>query len=319
MSADALREHVVCASHRSNSSETDRDGVGVFRRQQLLHCDDAGRSAVLQGRGVERSEARVFLLANCRMIMIKEFSEPEESPIVSAEHRVGTLFVAAIGLSPESHRTALRLSAPATGRTNVVGTPSDAEPARRRRWSAHLRAVLTAAALVPMLAACGGSNPRSQAGHTTIFPGTKTPASVATSSSTPGFSALFPAPPARKAVRLKESGAELTTYSIKQDGLEFDVFELTPATIAPGHIRAGLSQVVRHLFANFGCTTNIDPEPHAVSGEVAVTYEGACKGQRSFIGTGVARGKHLYFAIVEGTETANVAANQDFVDSFTLT
>lgn len=203
--------------------------------------------------------------------------------------------------------------------TGIAAISTVDEARRLRAESAHVRSVLAAAALVLLISACGASNPKAGVADTPSTALPTTAASVATSSPTPGFFASFPTPPTRKAVRLKESGTELTTYSVKQQGLEFDVFDLAPATTSPGHIRAGLSQVVPHFFANFGCTTNIDPEPHTVSGQVAVTYEGTCKGQRSFFGTGVARGKHLYFVIVEGTDAASVAATQDFVDSFTLT
>jgi hypothetical protein len=135
----------------------------------------------------------------------------------------------------------------------------------------------------------------------------------------PRYSATFPGPVARRLVHPKDAqGAALATTSAKAaTGAEYDVFDVSPATLTSGKEVQGLTYKAKKFYSNFACTVATQSAP-SIKGEPAVAFNGTCGGRkvRGFV---VDRHAHLYFVDVEGASQKDFPSDATaFLASFSL-
>lgn len=130
---------------------------------------------------------------------------------------------------------------------------------------------------------------------------------------------MFPAPVARRLAHPKDAqGAALAATSAKAaTGAEYDVFDLSPATLTPGKEIQGLTYEAKKFYSNFACAVATRSAP-AIKGEPTIAFSGTCGG-RKVLGFVVDRHAHMYFVDVEAASQKALPMDASaFLASFSL-
>jgi hypothetical protein len=178
------------------------------------------------------------------------------------------------------------------------------------------RAALSLTSLALLASACGGG---SNGAHPVTSSKSAAPVVSATDAAgDANYTVSFPGPATHRLVHPKDAqGAALAATSAKVGAVEYDVFDLSPASLTAGKELEGLTYEAKKFYSNFACTITTSNGP-ALSGHPTIAFTGKCGG-RSVLGFIVDSKAHLYFVDVESAPgTAVPTQGAAFLGSFAL-